>query len=594
MLRRETLQSERGSALVLVMFIVLLLTILGVTVLSATIGGARRSETRENDVQSLHLAQKSIDEAIAYITGELDKKLETSSNTTQVKFDEEIIAFLNEFNKNKKAFITDTSLQGADNEITGIILDSGSTSSKHIVTIKANATVNGVLRTLQQKVVISTFPDFLNYSLGSEGTIYLNGAPHIQGNIYAGNQLKISEVAKYIHNANLERQTLFPLIDGESHIQSMEDLLYSRTGGIHEKVPSVDDSRYSSLDERVKRIIERAKIKKKTTFVQVNVEDSFLDKVAEASGSADNKRTYSDKYYELTGAEGSEKPTLRGERLITWLQQSSVIPTLRMPTLEEFEDIATGDTDEEKEQEKNRLYEEARLSLKQNLANLMSSTIFTGDLELDGVQFREIRDSNKVNSINEAHWLIVNGDLTIDNYSTQPIEIQSNILVTGDLYIKGKSAFDSTMFILGKTDIVDATISGITIVGKGSKELVLISKGAILINRVEEFKDEATRLRAFFYTDSTAELYGVGSIFSLDGGFFAKGDLIINAVVGKVTKEVGSNQFRFDTQTNFEPPRFTVNYNEKVFEDQNVGLPRVNQINIHVGPIEMLKPEKID
>lgn len=45
----------------------------------------------------------------------------------------------------------------------------------------------------------------------------------------------------------------------------------------------------------------------------------------------------------------------------------------------------------------------------------------------------------------------------------------------------------------------------------------------------------------------------MGSIFSLDGGFFAKGDLIINAVVGKVKKETGSANFNFDIQTEVEP-----------------------------------------
>lgn len=65
------MKSEQGSALVLVMFIVLLLTILGLAVLGATIGGAQRSETRESDVQSLHLAQKGLNEAAAYIQSEL-------------------------------------------------------------------------------------------------------------------------------------------------------------------------------------------------------------------------------------------------------------------------------------------------------------------------------------------------------------------------------------------------------------------------------------------------------------------------------------------------------------------------------------------
>lgn len=64
--------NERGSALVLVMFVALLLTILGLAILGATMGGAQRTETRENDVQSLHLAQKGLDEAVAYIQTKLD------------------------------------------------------------------------------------------------------------------------------------------------------------------------------------------------------------------------------------------------------------------------------------------------------------------------------------------------------------------------------------------------------------------------------------------------------------------------------------------------------------------------------------------
>ncbi len=591
-IRIEQPQSEQGSALVLVMFIILLLTILGVTVLSATIGGARRTETRENDVQSLHLAQKSIDEAIAYITADLNKQIESSSEMTQAQFDEDVQTFLKDLANNKEAFVTDTSLQGATNKITGIIVDPDPTNSKHVVTIKANATVNGVLRTLQQKVIITTFPDFLNYSLGSEGTIYLNGAANVQGNLYAGTQLNVSKVAMYkYNNNNLHQESLYPLIDGEAHIQSMDDMLYSVNGTLFEKVPTSDDIFYPKLDKRVREIIEKAKIKKKTTFVQVNVEDSFLDKVAEASGSASNKKLYSGIYYGSLGSDSNEDPTTRGQRLITSLQNSGGMTILKMPSIDDFANSVDPEaSDEEKEREKRKLYDEALNNLKLVLANLGSSSIFIGNLELDGINFSQIIDVDKANNNNKANWLIINGDLTINNYT--PITIQSNILVTGNLYIRGKAAFDSTIFVLGRSDIVDATISGIVSTENKSKELVLISKGSILINRVEEFKDEATLLRAFFYTDSNAELYGVGSIFSLDGGFFAKGDLTINAVVGKVQKEAGALKFKFDIQTESEPARFIVKYNEQVFEDQKVGLPRVNQVNVDVGPIELLTPGK--
>lgn len=67
----QRLKHEEGSALVLVMFLVLMLTILGLAVMGATIGGAQITETRESDVQSLHLAQKGLDEATAYIQSQL-------------------------------------------------------------------------------------------------------------------------------------------------------------------------------------------------------------------------------------------------------------------------------------------------------------------------------------------------------------------------------------------------------------------------------------------------------------------------------------------------------------------------------------------
>lgn len=92
-IKLKRLKEERGSALVLVMFILLLLTILGLSVLSATIGGAQRTETRKNDVQSLHLAEKTLDEAVAYITSSLNKKIESNIDMSQEDLDQAIKNF---------------------------------------------------------------------------------------------------------------------------------------------------------------------------------------------------------------------------------------------------------------------------------------------------------------------------------------------------------------------------------------------------------------------------------------------------------------------------------------------------------------------
>lgn len=54
-------------------------------------------------------------------------------------------------------------------------------------------------------------------------------------------------------------------------------------------------------------------------------------------------------------------------------------------------------------------------------------------------------------------------------------------------------AFNSTMYVLGETVVEDAVIKGLN-----DKELVLISKGAVLINRIDAFTDKAEEMKAFF------------------------------------------------------------------------------------------------
>lgn len=603
---KERLSSEQGSVLVLVMFIVLLLTILGVGVLSATVGGAQRAETRENDVQSLHLAQKKIDEVIAYMTQQLNFMLEQGTDRPQNELNSDIQLFLKNLQNQAPEFQSVTSLDGAANRITSITLnESASSGSQYAVVIQANANVNGVSRNLEQRVTVTTFPDFLNYSMGSEGDVVLNGAPYIEGNVYAGGQLKLSPVAMYTHEGvSLTQRSLYPLIKGEAHVQSLGEIQYWNGAG-YGNVPAQDEEQYKMVDKRVQEAYENSLIKKKSTLVQIDVEDSFLDKVAEASGSAANKRRFAETY-KGAGLPGSsaETPIDKGRRLVSSFINpngtSNVIPEVLMqPKRSDYDNAENAELkgvelDAWREQQ----YQSDLQAFKLKMTRLSTSAIYNGSLYLDDVTLTNVTDiskgssgQNDNSSERPSNWLIINGDLKIDNNSTDPgklVTIQANLLVTGDLYIEGNVQFDSTLYTLGKTDIVNASISG-----KDQKELVVISKGPVLLNRVDEFKEKATELQAFFYTDSTAELYGVGSIFSLNGGFFAKGTLTINAVVGKeVRSKSGQYAFDFEDQNQNDPSasRFIVHYNEKVFEHQKVGLPRVKQISIHAGPVE-LKPQ---
>lgn len=577
------LREERGSALVLVMFIVLLLTILGLSVLTAAVGGAQRTETRKNDVQSLHLAEKTLDEAVAYITARLNKEVESSVDLSQDQLNAQIDAFLTSLSGSQNPLTASTDLEQASGDkavgrivkVTKAVNPANGTPpisgrpTSYTLTLSAQAEVNGIVRKLTRSMIIDTYPDFLNYTLGSENNLIINGSPYIDGNIYAGDTLRISDTAEYKYDLNDRTYVSTPFeLNGEAHVQSLNKLEYK----------SHDSSAILTGNEVTdKHIVDAAniKIKNRRSFVEVNVESSFIDKVQEAIGpGADRKQIKNHVNGGLAGYLSSTYDAIFDH-----------------PVLPQKPDPA--DTSEEGEKAKQE-YAEAYGKAVKLLTNPTKSLVYNGDLTIDGKDLSGINYTQKTSSgyPNPTHyWYIVDGNLTINNYGGDtPIDIRANMLVTGKVQIRGKVRFDSTIFTLKEsaapngaedftTVIEDASIQGLN-----GKELVLISQGQILINRLAAFDNtEPAPLDAFFYTDSDAKLYGVGSIFSLRGGFFAKGNLTINAVRGTA---VGRAE-EIDIQPNNNLIRFKAVYNDQVFTHQQAGLPRVKTVNIRVGELKL-------
>lgn len=575
------LREERGSALVLVMFIVLILTILGLSVLSATVGGAQRTETRKNDVQSLHLAEKTLDEAVAYITSSLNKKIESNIDMSQAELDQSIKNFLatlpttlpDTLSAGLKA---STDLANASGKINGItspieVTIGNGKLVRYIVTISSEAEVNGVKRNLKQRVFIDTFPDFLKYTIGSEKDLVIKGSPSITGNIYAGEDLIISDEAEYIYKKNKRSFVSSPFeLDGEAHVQSLDKLIYREKGKSELKASDITEE--TSMIGKIPQ--HKVGIRNRRTFVEVNVVSSFVDKVAEAIGPGADRTTIRNRL-----AEGKLASYLAGMNLYNFdaIDQVDLIkPVLRDDSPEAQKDYmeAIGEYDE-------------KVNIIKNPAK---SVIYKGDLDLDGSDdFPGILYDDK-NSTTSRKWFIVDGNLIIDNYgNNKPVRISANILVTGKVEIRGNVKIDSTMFVFKETSTINGIpehttlVEDATLQGLNNKELVLISRGPILINRLAAFSNTPTQLDAFFYTDSDADLYGVGSMFSLSGGFFAKGNLTINAVRGTALEK--DNEIVIDNSSNLI--RFKAAYNDQIFEDQKAGLPRVKTVNISVEDMQL-------
>jgi len=191
---------------------------------------------------------------------------------------------------------------------------------------------------------------------------------------------------------------------------------------------------------------------------------------------------------------------------------------------------------------------------------------------------------------------LVGGDLELNPVKTS-ISILNNLTVDGNWNIYGiaednsstendNAIFDSVMYV-GKT----SSITNVNIKGDNStndrKRLVLLSKGDLELFRINEFSaaTNVTPLAGYFYTDHNAELYGVGSIFHINGGLFAHNKLTINGIRGEASSQdeliqfSGAGSAPMDAQKD-KNPRFKVDYDPMVLFRRLDALPKVNSLQV--------------
>ncbi|NOU99040.1 hypothetical protein [Paenibacillus planticolens] len=610
-------REERGSALLLVLFMVLIFSLLGMAVLSASIGGATRTETKQKDVQSLHLAEKALNEAAAYIMSDFQSQDGVNIDEVQQRLNK----IKDELNGISTSTLLDKEVGTAKGEIYSITFEENKrkdSSMKYEITINAMATVNNVTRRLTQDLILDTFPDSLKYAMGSEGTVLINGSPYIIGDIYAGDALKVKNEAEYLYlGVPLYQPTKFPKLDGSAYVQksasgdglnayycesvsSPTSLTNPQCNTVESVGNSNSDFKSISEDERegVKTIKEvltstdtgNIHVKDQSKFAGIEVDEAFVDKMIQAIGKNPDTLAAAAQRTEVKNVLASH------ENLAEFMRQ-------RVDVLEPLPEVAPDPSNTEEHNE----YEASKSSLANLFSNpLVDTVMYNGNLTIDGGEvFSQLQYSDQIKhpegevNTNKSSWFIVNGDLTINNISADGVDIKANILVTGNLSIHNKVKMDATIYTLGATEIVDASILGLE-----GKELVLISKGAIDIYRVNSFRDikkpfepgnpskktdddnpdNPPILQAFFYTDSNATIYGVGSVLWVYGGFFAKGNLTVNAIRGNATGMVENIQMDDQMQVTSEnQSRLIIDYNSKIFENQKVGLPRVSKVGLTVG-----------
>lgn len=395
-----------------------------------------------------------------------------------------------------------------------------------------------------QDLYLTALPSFLYYVLGSDTQLDLNGMPTIKGNIYSNGQLS------FVRKANFQ-------LDGEK--RTINNLNSTR---LH-------------LDGRID-------LSEVATCASCRQENYFTAGDEQAGEMADAGISPS-----------SFSPFQYNYSIIEYLNRRLDTPLTYTSNVESkiFEEGWIVSTDEVFELERvlsedgSSIVERPTPYLQASAYNaLVNPTIVTLPAPISN------RAMYVTESIAESNApLLFNGDVVIE--SLDKLTIARPLIVRGDLTIKGNVSFSSTVYTLGNTFIDRANI--LPIDAEKGNSLILLSKGQILLNRINEFDDTPTTLQAFMYSDSNAPtyVYAVGSILEVNGGLYSKGPLEVNVFRGTFNGGDGvSPTENFDRQVpahEAEKSRLKLTYNDSVFNQLDT-LPVTNQLQFFVShPVQL-------
>lgn len=222
------LREEKGNALLLVLLVTVILSTIGLAVVSSTIGGAKRTTVRVADVDVTYEAVKAVDSYTAALSDELrtNSLLSIANLSSKALPEPSLETLLSSVTSSLAA-----ELKGKNTAIDTITVDditeryiSNDTQNlTRVLELSITAIESdgaAVSRTAQKELIVSPLPSFLKYALGSEnGTLSLNGSPHLQGDIFA-NKLSIDKNAYYSTSNDWElfMETPMPSISGDLYV----------------------------------------------------------------------------------------------------------------------------------------------------------------------------------------------------------------------------------------------------------------------------------------------------------------------------------------------------------------------------------------
>ena len=677
-----TIKNEKGNALITVLLVSLVFTTLGLAIVSSTISGTKRVETRESDISITYQNKKVLEE----ITSEMAKAL-NSLTLSGYSYENANHIYINNtsFEQDLKTKVLIPSLNAVlekaaykkSIECLSIVdLSSGTPSTNDIVqssnkcaldklTTKSSYTIDknldftrvleitlvtknpaetegNITRTLKKRIILSPLPSFLKYAVGSDSEekdegLLLNGSPNINGNIYA-NRLSITNKAKYqLKNGQwAEENSLMPSITGDIYSSTASLIPVLTEDNFYKKdVPALNhDSQFininfdSTIIQRINKILSTNNlnielfsnddINNLSTLLTNEIASMSITEISNSNGSIEKvlqQETPStvigdslEKLKESYKIESSGTPLTFADPIK--LNGDVVINSNNAPITFNDKLIVDGDL---------YLVSNDDLTINDNMFvtgdvhiinfdgdfTLMKDIIAAGNIIVESEADQKINNKNGV-TVNGT--MLAGGEISIRPLNTS-INFQDNLISLDAFTIKGDEIgeddgendtvqFNSVVYSSAEAFLSNSNIVGASYVDEDGEEkigqLILLAKKKLTITRMNEFNnfsnlnetdssylpdkdEEILPLDAFFYTEEDAELYGVGSLFYIKGGIFAKRSLEINAI--RANSKVKSIVSIPRSSENYLS-RFIVDYDQNVLLKGIDALPIVDKLQI--------------
>lgn len=411
----------------------------------------------------------------------------------------------------------------------------------------------------QKRFFISIIPSFLYFALGSKSDINLHGGAYIEGDIFVNRNFYFANSANYLVDDNAYNIiSTFPSFHPDSKILYSDskkfNMYYCYQTETNPCFTGLEDGNFYRIKSN-----EQEEVSFQPTLDTTQL---AVDVASTPPRIAKYDYRFLDVFFE--------------ESFIHYLNDA-IFPEPDETNKHEWITLGANELTRDYLADQLRGYmsyliEETNPLNITSYNNINRSVYFNRDLVLETLNFVdggetgvfEIRTDVRSHedyytfTFNDDEWIIVNGDLTIKNLNPNinPILIDANFLVLGNIIITGNVLLSSSTYVLGEAIIHDANINLVpelefekTIYDKDYdndsntitvyNNLVLSVNGNIQFSRINEFQNDnlgksqfTPSIRGFFFSNSYIQVYTISSYLVIEGGIFSQDSK--NVVDGEV------------------------------------------------------------